>query len=101
MRFLPARIMMVPNHGPYSLSTETEAEPRQIKITYGFTEIRPFTSTEGLTCHQQHCAAYTALGGKGNSNNNLKILVPLWSEMVCWNRTSMQPHLNIAVAGMA
>jgi len=69
--------------------------------TYGFTKIAQFILTGGLTCQQQHSAAYTASRGKGNSNNRLKILVPLWSEMVCWNRSSTQPHLNIAVAGMA
>lgn len=33
MHFLPAKITLVPNHGPYSLSREREAEFRQVKIS--------------------------------------------------------------------
>lgn len=34
MRLLPARITVVPNHGPYSLCRETGAESRQVKIQW-------------------------------------------------------------------
>lgn len=95
MRFLPARITVVPNHSLYSLSRETGAEPRQVKKPTALPISHQFH------CHQWYSAAHTALAGKGNSHNSLKILVPLWSEMECWNCTSMQQHLNIAVAGVA